>query len=74
MVDRLDVLASLDLPAWAALTALFGECPVMLANVSTPGDRQPHTLNPSAFQFIAESTHIAAIREFLRSLPELLTS
>jgi Family of unknown function (DUF6178) len=70
----LDVLASLDLPAWAALTALFGECPVMLANVSAPHDRRPHALDPSAFQFIAEAAHVAAIREFLQSLPEVLTS
>ena len=70
----LDVLASLDLPAWAALTALFGECPVMLANVSAPHDKRPHALDPSAFQFIAESAHVAAIGEFLQSLPELLTS
>jgi NAD(P)H-dependent flavin oxidoreductase YrpB (nitropropane dioxygenase family) len=51
----LDVLAPLDLPAWAALTALFAECPVMLANVSAPHDKRPHALDPSAFQFIAES-------------------
>jgi len=70
----LDVLASLDLPAWAALTALFGECPVMLANVSAPHDKRPHALDPSAFQFIAEAAHVAAIREFLQSLPEVLTS
>jgi hypothetical protein len=70
----LDVLASLDLPAWAALTALFGECPVMLANVSAPHDKRPHALDPSAFQFITEAAHIVAIREFLLTLPELLTS
>lgn len=72
--DRLDVLASLDLPAWAALTALLDECPVMLANVSAPGDRRPHTVNPSDFTFVAEAGHVAAVHEFLRSLAERLTS
>jgi hypothetical protein len=71
--DRLDVLATLDLPAWAALTALFDECPVMLANVSAPRDRRPLTVNPSEFQFIADPRHIAAVHEFLRSLTKLLT-
>ena len=67
---RLDVLATLDLPAWAALTALFDECPVMLANVSVSGDRRLHTVNPSEFQFIADAGHVAAVRAFLQSLPE----
>jgi len=71
---RLDVLASLDLPAWAALQALFDECPVMLANVSDLHDRRRHTLNPSEFQFIATAQHTAAVHDFLLSLPELLTS
>jgi uncharacterized protein DUF6178 len=71
---RLDVLATLDLPAWAALQALFDECPVMLANVSASRDRRRHTVNPSEFQFIADARHIAAVHEFLLSLTELLTS
>ena len=75
--ERLDVLATLDLPAWAALTALLDECPVMLANVSAlsshrPGDRKPHTVNPSEFQFISTAQHVAAVHEFLGSLTELL--
>src|SRR5580765_1664573 len=68
---RLDVLATLDLPAWAALMALFDECPVMLSNVSAPGDRQP-TVNPSEFRFIADAGHVAAVHAFLESLPSLL--
>ena len=71
---RLDVLASLDQPAWAALNALFDECPVMLANVSASGDRRPMRLNVSEFQFIAHAGHIGAVHEFLISLPELLLS
>ena len=70
---RLDVLAPLDLPAWAALTALLDECPVMLANVSAPGGRQPHTVNPSEFQFIASARDVGSVHSFLRSLTELLS-
>jgi Family of unknown function (DUF6178) len=71
--DRLDVLAALDLPAWAALTALFDECPVMLANVRPSGGRRPLRVNPSEFQFIADARHVTAVHEFLLSLTELLT-
>jgi len=71
--ERLDVLASFDLPAWAALSALFDECPVMLANVSTPGARGVRSVNPSEFGFVANAAHVAAVRRFLTSLPERLT-
>jgi hypothetical protein len=70
--SRLDVLATLDLPAWAALTALFDECPVMLANVSGQG-RSLHAVNPSEFQFIAGAGHVAAVHRFLLSIAERLT-
>lgn len=69
---RLDVLATLDLPAWAALMALFDECPVMLSNVSAPGDRRQLTVNPSEFRFIADAGHVTAVHAFLESLPSLL--
>jgi hypothetical protein len=71
---RLDVLATLDLPAWAALMALFDECPVMLSNVSASGDRQQLTVNPSEFRFIADAGNVAAVHAFLKSLPSLLTT
>ena len=70
---RLEVLATLDLPAWAALMALFDECPVMLSNVRHADGAVSHTVNPAEFQFIADASDIAAIREFLASLPALLT-
>ena len=71
--DRLDVLASFDLPTWAALSALFDECPVMLANVSNDGAPGVRSVNPSEFQFVANAAHVAAVRRFLTSLPQLLT-
>ena len=70
--NGLDILAPFDLLAWAALGALFDECPVMLANVSPDAGRGPHTVDPSKFQFIAHERHIAAVHAFLASVPELL--
>lgn len=69
---RLDVLASLDLPAWAALTALFDECPVMLTNVWAAAGERVHQVDPARFRFIASRVHVVAIHRFLRSLSDLL--
>jgi len=70
----LDVLAILDLPAWMALTALIGECPVVHAALSAslrPGVR---SIDPVAFEFISENAQIDQVREFLQMLPERLTN
>ena len=66
-----DVLAILDLPAWAALLGLIDECPVMLANVA----RHPsavHSITVSEFEFISGNAHLASIRSFVRDLPNQL--
>jgi hypothetical protein len=66
----LDVIATLDGPAWAALTALLGECPVIHAGVRA--SRGTRAVSATAFELIAGNDQIAAVREFLRSLPEIL--
>ena len=71
--ERLEALSPFDLPTWAALTSLFDECPVMLANVSATRDRPALRVDPSKFQFVSERRHVAAIRDFLGSLAERLT-
>jgi hypothetical protein len=67
--DALDVIAILDMPAWAALLALIDECPVLHAGLTAaqvPGTR---AVSATAFEFISENSQIASIREFMRSLP-----
>ncbi|HKQ72421.1 MAG TPA: DUF6178 family protein [Blastocatellia bacterium] len=70
--DALDVIAILDMPAWAVLLALIDECPALHAGVGA--SRDPRTLSVSAsdFEFISENSQIASVREFMRSLPETL--
>ena len=70
---RLEVLATLDLPAWAALAALLDECPVMLTNVSATPEKPPCSVDPSEFQFVGRVRDIAAVDRFLTGLTELLT-
>ena len=63
-----------DPGAWAALVALLDECPVMLANVAATGGQRPLRVQPTEFRFIAEAKHLAAVRDFLQSLPDSLTA
>lgn len=68
----LDVIAILDMPAWAALLALFGECPVTLANVAPSGASRPRSLDVSVFTFIATNAQIAQVHAFMSALPDAL--
>ena len=70
--DALDVVALLDMPAWAALLGLMDECPVVHAAIHASRDTRTLAVSASAFEFISENSQIATIREFMRSLPETL--
>ncbi|MBZ5560414.1 MAG: DUF6178 family protein [Acidobacteriia bacterium] len=69
--EALDVIAILDMPAWAALLGLIDECPVIHAGLaaSRAGTR---AVNASAFEFISQNSQIASVRDFMQSLPETL--
>jgi hypothetical protein len=68
----MDVLAALDMPAWAALLGLIAECPVLHAAIGAFSGPKAHAVNASEFEFIAQPVQIRAIREFLAALPEIL--
>jgi hypothetical protein len=68
----LDVIATLDMPAWAALLGLIDEFPVLHAGVGASSDSRILSVDPSAFEFISENSQIACVREFMQSLPETL--
>jgi hypothetical protein len=68
----LDVIASLDTTAWAALLGLFDECPVLHASVGAPVDSLKLSVSVSDFEFISENSQVAPVREFVRSLRETL--
>jgi hypothetical protein len=70
--DALNVIAILDMPAWAVLLALIDECPALHAGVGASRDRRTLSVRASDFEFISENSQIASIREFLLSLPETL--
>ena len=68
----MDVLAILDMPAWAALLALIDECPVIHAGMRASLASRTTAVSASAFEFIAENSQIASVRDFMRSLLDTL--
>jgi hypothetical protein len=70
--EALDVLAILDMPAWATMVGLIDECPVIHAGMGVSQDSRTLAVSASAFEFISESRQIASIREWMESLPEIL--
>lgn len=67
--DGLEVMTSLDLPAWAALTGLIAECPVLHAGLHASLDRSIRSVDPGAFEFIAERNQLPLVKAFMESLP-----
>ncbi len=71
--DALDVITSLDMPTWAALVGLTGECPVIHAGVDA-ARRGTHSVSATAFEFISDNGQIQNVYDFLRQLSGRLTS
>lgn len=72
--DALDVMTTLDMPAWAALLGLMDECPVIHAGMAASPGSGMHAVSASAFEFISENRQIASIGAFMQSLPDRLRS
>lgn len=70
--EAMDVLAILDMPAWATLLGLIDECPVLHAAIAASRHSRTRAVSPTAFEFISENTQIAAVHEFIDALPEAL--
>jgi hypothetical protein len=72
--EDIDVIATLDMPAWATLLGLIDECPVMHAALTATRGSRIRAVSPTSFEFISENRHIESIRRFMRALPETLRS
>jgi len=70
--EALDVIAILDMPAWAALLGLIDECPVLHAGLGASRSSGTRAVSASAFEFISQNSQIVSVREFMQSLPETL--
>lgn len=70
----LDVVTTLDMPAWATLLGLIDECPVIHAALSARQGSGVKTVGASTFEFISENRQIAAAHAFMESLPDTLSA
>ena len=68
---RLETIAMLDAPAWAALNALADDCPVRHAALLA-GESRAHRFEMSQFEWISDRSDLAAVQEFMQALPETL--
>ena len=71
--DAMEVLASLDMPAWVALLGLIDECPVLHAAIRATLVRGTRAIGPSDFEFIALNSQVATVHEFMDSLLDTLS-
>jgi hypothetical protein len=70
--DALDVILLLDMPAWAALLGLIAECPVLHGAIAASSGSRTRAVSASAFEFISDNHQIAAVHQFVESLPAAL--
>ena len=68
----LDVIAMLDIPAWASVMGLLDECPVIPAALTATLDGRSHAVSATDFEFISTSRQIGRVREFMARFPEIL--
>jgi len=69
--EALDVIAILDMPAWATLLGLIDECPVLHAAIAARNSGT-RAVSSTEFQFISENSQIATVHEFIETLPTVL--
>jgi hypothetical protein len=67
-----DVLAMLDMTAWASVLGLLDECPVLPAALTAILEGRTSTISPTAFDFISTAAQIGDVRTFMLKLPDVL--
>ena len=70
--DRLDVIATLDVPAWVSLLGVLGECPVLPAALRATVEGSTRAVSATAFEFISTRSQIGVVRAFLGRLADIL--
>jgi hypothetical protein len=70
--DALDVLAMLDMPAWASLLGLLDECPVLPVALTAILEGHTGAVSATAFEFIATTGQIREVRAFMGKLLDAL--
>ena len=61
----LEVIAMLDMPAWASVIGLLDECPVMPAALTATLDGRTGAVSATEFEFISTRSQLGRVREFM---------
>jgi len=70
--SALDVIAILDMPAWACLRGLLSECPVVPAALTAILDGHAASVSATAFECFATNAQIRKVHDFAERLREIL--
>lgn len=70
--EALEVIGMLDMPAWASVSGLLDECPVMPAALTATLEGRTGAISATDFEFIATRSQLGLVREFLARLPGIL--
>ncbi len=70
--DALDVLGTLDMPAWASLAGLLDECPVLPEALTAILEGRTGAVSATSFEFISTTSQIDAVRAFMGKLLDVL--
>ena len=71
--DALDVIATLDVTAWAGLLGVLGECPVLPEALTATLEGRTGAVSATAFQFISTTGQVARVHAFMGKLLDILT-
>lgn len=70
--DALDVIATLDTPAWVALLGVMDECPVLPAALTAILERRTGAVSATAFEFISTRAQLGQVQAFAGRLLDIL--
>jgi hypothetical protein len=70
--DSFEVLAIIDMPAWASLLGLVDQYPVIPDALTATLERRTGSISPTAFEFITTVSQVDVVRTFMTRLPEIL--
>ena len=63
--NALEVIAMLDMPAWASVIGLLDECPVIPAALTATLEGRTGAISATEFEFISTCSQLGRVREFM---------
>ena len=70
--NALDVIAMLDMPAWASVVGLLDECPVIPAALTATLEGRTGAVSATEFEFISTRSQLGKVREFMSRFPDIV--